>query len=72
MLIRSSLRLLAAGCDDRLEYVDHLLRIGSDRLSDVEGLLDGHAETAGDGEHGDGRAEVDVEFGVPVVHEARR
>ena len=44
-------------------------RVAHQELADDQRLLDVDAEAPGDGEHGDGGGEVDVELGAPVVDE---
>jgi hypothetical protein len=63
------LRLLAPGRDDRRHFFDDGSRIQFKVGADVEGLLDGHTEAAGDGQQRDGGGEVDVELGVPGAGE---
>ncbi len=58
------LRLLAACSDDGRDDVEHLLRIAN-RRPHVKRLLRGDPEAAGDREHRDRRAEVDIQFGTP-------
>ena len=48
----------------------HDLRRPAQRLTNVEGLLDGYAKAAGDGQDRDGRTEIHVELGPAVVDKA--
>ena len=60
---------LASGGHDGRDDLHDFQRL-PERFADVESLLDRDAEAAGDGEDRDGRAEVDIELGPPLVLEA--